>query len=155
MIRAMRPSSIAAAIALVSGCGSDRPDPSVADGRRVLAVYDEAMAIRGAARADAVRRLAALRVVDPGAVRARDVCSLMLESLAAATELQQRLEPMADRLDDYVRRDAAVPEDERARVLQLYALANRSADATAASIEPCTSAMDELRTRTLGRRERR
>ena len=113
------------------------------------------MAKRGTERRIAVARLRSLELVDPVAERARDVCTTMLESLDAATELQTRLEPMADRLDDYVRRDAAVPPAERARVLELYALATRSADATAASIEPCTRAMDTLRTQVLGRNENR
>lgn len=152
---AARVRAVAIGCVLLSGCGAERSDPSVAEGRRVIAAYDDAMGKRGPERVAAARRLAAIEVVDPLAVRARDVCSLMLESLAAATELQQRLEPMADRLDEYVRRDAAVPADERARVVQLFELANRSADATAAAIEPCSQAMDALRTRTLGRREGR
>jgi len=133
------------------GCGRMPEDPAIRDGRRVLEAYDSAMNVHGASRVSAVARLKSLTVSDPLADRARDACALMFASLATATELETRLEPMAARLDALAHRDAAVPTAERLEVLQLYALATRAADATAAQIAPCTHAMDALRVATTSR----
>lgn len=135
----------------VSACsGAEERERS--EGREVVEVFDAIMDAAPRDRGPRVERLRALSLVDASARLARQRCLLLFDSIARASTLQERLEPMAAELDGYADAGRPVPTERRAEVLRLYTEADAATRAASDALAPCTEAMNGLRAHRARRR---